>query len=203
MPKSFDLRPKIRALEKEASTIMAPDQLHSILNLFIAARDQYCLVLQRRATERNFGEGFGCGSRIRAKAARIGPGIRFDNSITWRQQPACPRHPYQHTGFAGTTGFTPSSATSGAVTLAGTLNPANGGTGANTLTGYVKGTGVTAMTASATVPTPDLSGTVTNAQLSNSSLTVGTTNIVLGATASTLGGLISVAVPPGTPLPSN
>jgi hypothetical protein len=95
---------------------------------------------------------------------------------------------------AGTTGLTPATATSGAVTLAGTLNPANGGTGANTLTGYVKGTGVTAMTASATVPTTDLSGTVTNAQLSNSSLTVGTTNIALGATASTLGGLISVAV---------
>lgn len=33
---------------------------------------------------------------------------------------------------AGTTGFTPSSATSGAVTLAGTLNLANGGTGATT-----------------------------------------------------------------------
>ena len=95
---------------------------------------------------------------------------------------------------AGTTGLTPASATSGAITLAGVLNPANGGTGANTLTGYVKGTGVTAMTASPTVPTTDLSGTVTNAQLSNSSLTVGTTNIVLGATASTLGGLTSVAV---------
>jgi len=95
---------------------------------------------------------------------------------------------------AGTTGLTPASATSGAVTLAGTLNPANGGTGANTLTGYVKGTGVTAMTASATVPTTDLSGTVTNAQLSNSSLTVGTTNIALGATSLTLGGLTSVAV---------
>jgi hypothetical protein len=95
---------------------------------------------------------------------------------------------------AGTTGLTPASATGGAVTLAGTLNPANGGTGANTLTGYVKGTGVTAMTASATVPTTDLSGTVTNAQLSNSSLTVGTTNIALGATSLTLGGLTSVAV---------
>jgi hypothetical protein len=95
---------------------------------------------------------------------------------------------------AGTTGLTPASATSGAVTLAGTLNPANGGTGANTLTGYVKGTGVTAMTASPTVPTTDLSGTVTNAQLSNSSLTVGTTNISLGATSLTLGGLTSVAV---------
>jgi hypothetical protein len=39
---------------------------------------------------------------------------------------------------AGTTGFTPSSATTGAVTLAGTLNVANGGTGLTTLTaGYI------------------------------------------------------------------
>jgi len=36
---------------------------------------------------------------------------------------------------AGTTGFTPSSATSGAVTLAGTLNVANGGTGVTTSSG--------------------------------------------------------------------
>jgi hypothetical protein len=36
---------------------------------------------------------------------------------------------------AGTTGFTPSTATSGVVTLAGTLNLANGGTGATTVSG--------------------------------------------------------------------
>lgn len=36
---------------------------------------------------------------------------------------------------AGTTGFTPNSATGGAVTLAGTLNVANGGTGATTVAG--------------------------------------------------------------------
>lgn len=36
---------------------------------------------------------------------------------------------------AGTTGFTPNSATGGAVTLAGTLNIANGGTGATTVAG--------------------------------------------------------------------
>ena len=40
----------------------------------------------------------------------------------------------------------------------GTLPVANGGTGAATLTGYVKGTGTTAMTASATVPVADVSG---------------------------------------------
>ena len=41
------------------------------------------------------------------------------------------------TSFSGgTTGFTPSSTTTGAITLAGTLNVANGGTGATTLTAH-------------------------------------------------------------------
>jgi len=43
---------------------------------------------------------------------------------------------------------------------AGTLPVTRGGTGAATLTGYVKGTGTTAMTASATVPVADISGTL-------------------------------------------
>ena len=95
---------------------------------------------------------------------------------------------------AGSTGFTPSTATNGAVTLSGTLNVANGGTGAATLTGYVKGSGTSAMTASSTIPTTDLSGTVTNAQLANSSVTIGTTAISLGSSSLTLGGLTTVAV---------
>ena len=86
---------------------------------------------------------------------------------------------------AGTTGLTPNTATAGAITLAGTLNVANGGTGATTLTGYVFGNGTSAMTASATIP---------NAGLTNSSVTVGTTAIALGASSLTLGGLTSVAV---------
>jgi len=86
---------------------------------------------------------------------------------------------------AGSTGFTPSTATTGVITLAGTLNVANGGTGANTLTGYVYGNGTSAMTASATIP---------NAGLTNSSVTVGTTAIALGASSLTLGGLTSIAV---------
>ena len=59
---------------------------------------------------------------------------------------------------AGTTGFTPSTATSGAISLAGTLVVSNGGTGATTLTGYVKGTGTSALTASSTIPNTDISG---------------------------------------------
>jgi Ca2+-binding RTX toxin-like protein len=63
------------------------------------------------------------------------------------------------TTFAGgTTGLTPASATTGAISLAGTLVVSNGGTGATTLTGYVKGTGTSALTASSTIPNTDISG---------------------------------------------
>jgi hypothetical protein len=68
----------------------------------------------------------------------------------------------------------------GTLTLGGTLTPANGGTGATTLTGYVKGNGTAVMTASATVPTTDLSGTISNAQLANSSVTINGNSVSLG-----------------------
>jgi hypothetical protein len=69
--------------------------------------------------------------------------------------------------------------------IVGQVAVANGGTGAATLTGYVKGSGTSAMTASATIPTTDLSGTVTNAQLANSAITI-------NGTSTSLGGSISV-----------
>ena len=69
--------------------------------------------------------------------------------------------------------------------LTGTIPVANGGTGASTLTGYVKGNGTSAFTASSTIPTTDLSGTVTNAQLANSAITI-------NGTSTSLGGSISV-----------
>ena len=47
-----------------------------------------------------------------------------------------------------------------------TITVANGGTGATTLTGYVKGAGTSAMTASATIPVADVSGAQTKANLS-------------------------------------
>lgn len=49
-------------------------------------------------------------------------------------------------------------ATAIANTFNGTLGVANGGTGAATLTGYVKGSGTSAFTASATIPYADLAG---------------------------------------------
>lgn len=51
-----------------------------------------------------------------------------------------------------------------------TIDVGHGGTGAISLTGYVKGSGTSAFTASATIPTTDLSGTITNAQLANSTI---------------------------------
>lgn len=44
--------------------------------------------------------------------------------------------------------------------VSGILPVTNGGTGATTLTGYVKGVGTAALTASSTIPTSDLSGTI-------------------------------------------
>jgi len=82
---------------------------------------------------------------------------------------------------AGSTGFTPVSPTSGAVTLGGVLNVANGGSGASTLTGYLIGNGTSAFTASATIPTTALSGTITNVQLANSSVTYNGITVALGA----------------------
>jgi hypothetical protein len=64
-------------------------------------------------------------------------------------------------GSGGTTGLTLTGGpitSSGTLTLGGTLAVANGGTGAVTLTGYVKGSGTSAMTASATIPNTDITG---------------------------------------------
>ena len=52
-------------------------------------------------------------------------------------------------------------ALSGAVThITGTLPVANGGTGLSTITGYVKGTGTSALSTSGTIPVADISGTL-------------------------------------------
>ena len=81
----------------------------------------------------------------------------------------------------GATGLTPAVPTNGAITLGGTLNVAYGGTGGNSFTGYVYGNGTSAMSASTTIPTTDLSGTVTNAQIANPQVTINGVTVALGA----------------------
>jgi hypothetical protein len=89
-------------------------------------------------------------------------------------------------------GLTPSSPTGGVVTLDGTLNPSSGGTGATTLTGYLIGNGTSAFTASTTIPTTDLSGTISNAQLANSSITINSNTVSLGGSVN-VGTITSVS----------
>jgi len=90
----------------------------------------------------------------------------------------------------GSTGLTPNTPTSGGIVLDGILVPANGGTGAATLTGYVYGNGTSTMTASTTIPTTALSGTVTNAQIANPQVTYNGVTVALGAS-----GTITAASP--------
>jgi hypothetical protein len=59
---------------------------------------------------------------------------------------------------AGATGLTPNTAQTGNIVLGGILNVPSGGTGVATLTGYVKGNGTSVMTASATIPSSDITG---------------------------------------------
>jgi len=87
-------------------------------------------------------------------------------------------------GSGGTTGLTLSGGpitTTGTLTLGGTLNVANGGTGATTLTGYVKGNGTSAFTASATVPGSDVSGNISG----NAANVTGVVAIANGGTGQT------------------
>jgi hypothetical protein len=98
---------------------------------------------------------------------------------------------------AGSTGLTPSAASSGVVTLGGILVVTNGGTGASTLTGYVKGTGSTPMTASATIPSTDITGlgTMSTQNASAVAITGGTASGV-AITGSTIN---STTIGAGTP----
>jgi hypothetical protein len=62
--------------------------------------------------------------------------------------------------------------TGGSITGITDLAVADGGTGASTLTGYVKGSGTTALTASATIPNTDITGLGTMSVQNDNSVTI-------------------------------
>jgi hypothetical protein len=75
------------------------------------------------------------------------------------------------------------------------LAVADGGTGASTLTGYVKGSGTSALTASATIPNTDISGlgTMSTQAASSVVITGGTINgTTVGATTPSTGAFTTV-----------
>lgn len=84
----------------------------------------------------------------------------------------------------GTTGLSASGGpitSSGTFTMSGVLVVANGGTGASSLTGYVKGAGTSALTASATIPGSDISGNISG----NAANVTGTVAVANGGTGGT------------------
>jgi hypothetical protein len=79
--------------------------------------------------------------------------------------------------------------------LTGVIDVANGGTGASTLTGYVKGDGTSAMTAVATVPSTDITGlgTMSTQNANAVAITGGTiNNATIGATTPTTGNFTTI-----------
>jgi len=68
-------------------------------------------------------------------------------------------------------------------TLTGTVPVANGGTGASTLTGYVKGSGTANMTAATTIPNTDITGLGTMSTQNSNSISV-TGGSISGTTVS-------------------
>jgi hypothetical protein len=107
-------------------------------------------------------------------------------------------------GSGGTTGMTFTGGpitSSGTLTLGGTLNVANGGTGVTNLTGYVKGNGTSAFSASASIPNTDITGlgTMSTQNASAVAITGGTLNgVTVGGTTPGAGTFTSVAMTTGT-----
>ena len=86
--------------------------------------------------------------------------------------------------------------TGGTITgLSSPLDVPSGGTGAATLTGYVKGTGTSALTASTTIPSTDITGlgTMSTQNANAIAVTGGTINgTTIGATTATTGAFTTV-----------
>ncbi len=118
-------------------------------------------------------------SALQAVAPGTAGNVLTSNGTTWASSALA----VVSTISFGTTGLTPSTATSGAVTVAGTLAVANGGTGVTTSTG----TGSTVLSTSPTFVTPIL-GTPTSVTLTNG------TGLPIGTGVSGLGTGVATAL---------
>ena len=101
----------------------------------------------------------------------------------------------QNANAVAITGGTISGVTLPASNITGTLDVPHGGTGATTLTGYVKGAGTTALTAFSTIPNTDITGLGT-ASTKDAGVALGVATLDAGGTvplsqipASIIGGL--------------
>jgi len=86
--------------------------------------------------------------------------------------------------------------TGGSITGITDLAVADGGTGASTLTGYVKGSGTTPLTASATIPSSDITGlgTIASQDANNVAITGGAINgTTVGATTASTGAFTTLS----------
>jgi len=116
------------------------------------------------ATPSNGQLAIGNGSGYSLATLTAGTNVSISNTaggITINATPAAGGTVTSVSGSGGTTGLTLSGGpitVSGTLTLGGTLVPANGGTGASTLTGYVYGNGTSTMTASTTIPNTAITG---------------------------------------------
>jgi hypothetical protein len=141
--------------------------------------------------------GNGANSATRLAIGANGYILSSDGSTaSWQPSPAGGVTSFS----AGTTGLTPSSATGGAISLAGTLVVANGGSGATTLTGYLIGNGTSAFTASTTIPNTAITGlgTMSTQNAGTVAITGGTIDgTTIGATATSTGNFTTVTATTG------
>jgi hypothetical protein len=118
--------------------------------------------------------------------------VLYSNGTTWISGPL-PSSSAVSSFSAGTTGFTPSTATTGAITLSGTLAVANGGTGQTTYTngqlliGNTTGNTLTkaTLTAGTGITITNGTGSIT---ITNTAAGTPTLNIVTGTTQTAVAG---------------
>ena len=148
------------------------------------------------ATPSNGQLAIGNGSGYSLATLTAGTNVSISNTaggITISATPAAGGTVQSVDVSGGTTGLTTSGGpvtVTGTITLAGTLNVANGGTGATTLSGYLFGNGTSAVSASTTIPNTAITGlgTMSTQNAGTVAITGGTIDgTSIGATTTSTG----------------